>query len=89
MTKKVVVGLSRLFHKFGDVFYPTPTPVSSTGQALTLPLNGREVSTFLPSQGPVCVLRTGRGGQEGDGSSVGVMRNVIVFMKSTTKDVDL
>ena len=59
--------LSSVFHKFGDVFYPTPT--------LALPLKGREITTFLPLQG---------GGQEGDGLSVGVIRNGIVFMKRTT-----
>ncbi len=31
-------NLSSVFHKFGDVFYPTPTPA--------LPLNGREISPF-------------------------------------------
>jgi hypothetical protein len=60
-------NLSSVFHKFGDVFYPTPT--------LTLPLKGREITAFLPLQG---------GGQEGDGISVGVIRNGIVFMKRTT-----
>jgi len=30
--------LSSVFHKYGDVFYPTPT--------LALPLNGREISPF-------------------------------------------
>jgi hypothetical protein len=39
----VVGGLSAVFHKFGDVFYPTPT--------LTLPLKGRGISAFLPLQG--------------------------------------
>jgi len=57
-----------MFHKFGDVFYPTPT--------LALPLKGRETTTFLPLQG---------GGQEGDGVSVRVPRNDIVFIKRTTK----
>jgi hypothetical protein len=35
--------LSAVFHKFGDVFYPTPT--------LALPLKGREITMFLPLQG--------------------------------------
>jgi len=44
-----------------EPFNPTPTPVSSTGQALTLPLKGREIAMFLPFQG---------GGEEEDGVSL-------------------
>jgi hypothetical protein len=36
---------------------PPPAPVSSTGQALFLPMKGRETVMFLPLQGE---------GQEGD-----------------------
>jgi len=57
-----------MFHKSGDVFYPTPT--------LPLPLKRRGITTFLPLRG---------GGQEGDGLSVGLMWNGIVFMKRNTK----
>jgi len=32
-----------MFHKSGEVFYPTPT--------LTLPLKRRGITTFLPLQG--------------------------------------
>ena len=50
-----------------EPFNPTPTPVSSTGQALTLPLKGREIAMFLPFQG---------GGKEGDGVFVGIVLNL-------------
>jgi len=46
-----------------------PTPT------LALLLKGKEITTFLTLQG---------GGQEGDGLSVGVIRNDIVFMKRAT-----
>jgi hypothetical protein len=59
---------SAVSYKFGDIFCPTPTlvlPLKGRGKTNSLPLKTRGITQFLHLQG---------GGQEGGGSSVGVIQ---------------